>query len=90
MGKGGWIIEHLGEVLSLIVIVIGNIVGYTKLIFNSDSHTKRIESLESKFSDHHNNNQAHRTPDFERRLEDLHNTLEEIKIDIKTLLKQEK
>lgn len=85
----GWVSEHVGEVITLLVIVIGNIVGYAKMGFQATEHERRITLMEDGFKAHHSDPQLHRTPDFERRLEDLHSVLTEIRQDVKQLLQEE-
>lgn len=86
---GRWVAEHIGETLSILTLILGNLVGYARLVFHSKSHGRRLAAIESTLSAHVMDNGAHRNPDFERRLEDLSDTLDEIKLDVKTLLKKE-
>lgn len=85
-----WLVEHLSEIITLVVIIVGNIIGYAKLLFRTSDQGKRLEHLETEFDLHEKSNVLHRTPDFELRLQQFGATLEEIRADIKQLLKQEK
>lgn len=84
-----WLSDHVGEALTAAGILVGNIIGYARLVFHSKSHARRLSILESTVSDHVGDVGAHRNPDFEKRLEDLSDTLDEIKTDVKTLLQKE-
>ena len=86
---GGWIADHIGETISIITLIVGNLVGYARLVFHSKLHARRLSVIETTLSGHVTDSGAHRNPDFERRLEDLSDTLDEIKVDVKTLLKKE-
>lgn len=85
----GWVSDHLGEVITLLVIVIGNIVGYAKMGFQANEHERRIKLVEEGIRSHHADPNIHRTPDFERRFEDLQQVLTEIRHDVKQLLQEE-
>lgn len=84
-----WLSEHLGEALTAAGIIVGNIVGYARLVFHSKNHSRRLSILETTVSAHVCDMSAHRNADFEKRLESLSDTLDEIKTDVKTLLHNE-
>lgn len=85
----GWVSDHLGEVITLLLIVIGNIVGYAKMGFQANEHERRLKVVEEGVKAHHEDLHAHRTPDFERRLDDLQAVLTEIRHDLKQLLQED-
>ncbi len=85
----GWVSDHLGEVITLLLIVIGNIVGYAKMGFQANEHERRLKVVEDGIRTHHADPHVHRTPDFERRLDDLQAVLTEIRQDVKQLLQED-
>lgn len=66
-----WISDHLGELISVIVIVVGNIVGYAKLLWTVLAHGEQLKELKADVETHIENSTLHRGPDFEQRLEDI-------------------
>lgn len=84
-----WLSDHVGEALTAAGIIVGNIVGYARLVFHSKNHSRRLSILEATVGGHVTDTSAHRNADFEKRLESLSDTLDEIKADVKTLLQHE-
>lgn len=84
-----WLSDHVGEAITAAGIIVGNIVGYARLVFYSQSHSRRLSILEASVSAHLTDTSAHRNADFEKRLESLSDTLDEIRADVKTLLHNE-
>jgi len=84
-----WIYSHLGEAFTVLALIVGNAVGYARLVFNSMHHARRLSILETTVTAHVTDIGAHRNADFERRLEHLSDTIDEIKSDVKTLLQKE-
>lgn len=78
--------EHLSSIITIAVIVVGNVIGYAKLVFKVADYGDRLKKLESEFDDHEKSNSLHRTPDFELRLNQFGSTLDEIRADVKKLL----
>lgn len=85
----GWLTDHLGEAVTIAAVVVGQIVAYARMIFRQDDHAQRLMAIERMLLAHTSDTAAHRNPDFERRLLDLSNTLEEIRADVKKLLREE-
>ena len=84
-----WLTNHVEEALTGAAIIVGNIVGYARLVFFSKNHSRRLTILEATVNGHVTDTSAHRNADFEKRLESLSDTLDEIKTDVKTLLANE-
>jgi len=87
---GNVLLDHLGEAITLIVILVGNIVGYAKLLFKVGDMHDRLKQLEGDFEKHDKSPELHRSPDFERRMVQLELIIDEIRKDVKFLVQQEK
>lgn len=85
----GWLGDHLGEAVTIAAVIVGQIVAYARLMYRSDDHSQRLLAIERMLLAHTSDTAAHRNPDFERRLLDLSSTLEEIRVDVKKLLREE-
>jgi hypothetical protein len=85
-----WFFSHIGELVAIVAIVTGNIVGYARLRFRTEDHSARLDFLESEVGIHTHDATAHRNPDFERRIADLGAVIAEIRADVKTLLNSER
>lgn len=57
--------------ITLLVIVVGNIWGYARLTFQTLAHGRRLEKIEADFDKHAESPALHRNPDFERQLEEI-------------------
>jgi len=84
-----WLADHVSEALTAVGLIVGNIIGYARLVFQAQNHSRRLSILEAAVSSHVMDTSAHRNADFEKRLESLSATLDEIKADIKTLLHED-
>lgn len=82
--------NYVSELLAVVVLLLGNLVGLVRLFLRAETHERRVSQLEQDWRDHSQDSTSHRTPDFERRLSDLSELIREIKHDVKQLLKQEK
>jgi hypothetical protein len=82
--------SHLGEILTVALLLIGNMIGVVRLFLRAETHETRLTQLELDWREHSQDSTMHRTPDFERRLTDLSDLIREIKHDVKQLLKQER
>lgn len=85
-----WLLTHLGELVAIAALLVGNIVGYARLRFRTEDHSARLDFLESEVGLHTHDATAHRNPDFERRIADLGAVIAEIRTDVKTLLNSER
>lgn len=70
-----WIVEHVGETISILVIVIGNIVGYARMLYMVLTHQEQLKELKGEVEKHTENAALHRNPDFERRFDAIDNRL---------------
>lgn len=84
-----WVSEHLGEVIAIITIIVGNIIGYARLIYRSMSTLDRVPALEENLEKHTDPGaNLHRNSDFERRIELMDSTLKRIEGKVDQLLSQ--
>lgn len=74
-----WLSGHLGEAVSIVVLIIGNIYGFSRLIFQHHSHGERLKAVEKELAEHTDSRDLHRNPDFERRFDSIFSELKEIK-----------
>lgn len=87
-GIGAFLLDNAGKIIGFFVWVFTVAIGLIRQGWVQVDHERRLKVLEDVFARHlANDNGLHRTPDFERRFEQLGETLEEIQRDIKTLLK---
>lgn len=70
-----WVWEHVGEIISIVVIVIGNVVGYAKMLYMVLTHQEQLKELKADIEKHTENTALHRNPDFERRFDAIDNRL---------------
>lgn len=84
---GNWIAVNWASVLSVVVIVFTQVFVLARTIFTVAAHEKKLERLELLIEAHVSSNTLHRTPDFEKRLEEFSSLLKEIKHDLGRLLK---
>jgi hypothetical protein len=63
-----WVSEHLGEMITVIVIIVGNIVGYAKLLYTVMTQGEQLKELRGEVEKHTDNTALHRNADFEQRL----------------------
>jgi hypothetical protein len=97
MGFTKFLNDHPGTALSFVIFVIAQAGIVARSVWLAAQTEKKVEKMaeqleevEKLFLDHVQSSNLHRTPDFEVRLADLGRTLEEIRADIKQLLKKEK
>jgi hypothetical protein len=84
-----WVEEHIEALTTIIIIFVGNIIGYAKLLSRSEQTSERVKSLEESFEKHTDQaSNLHRNPDFERRIELMDSTLKRIEGKVDQLLSQ--
>lgn len=84
---GNWIAANWASVLSVVIVLVTQIIVIARTIFTVAQHEKKLERLELMMEAHISSNTLHRTPDFEKRLEEFSSLLKEIKQDVGRLLK---
>jgi len=81
-----WFAANWASVISVLIVITTQIVVLARTIFTVAHHEKRLERLETLIEAHVASNTLHRTPDFEKRLDEFSSLLREIKRDVETLL----
>jgi hypothetical protein len=75
---------------SVLIFLITQIILLANCISTVNRHEKLIEKLALAFEAHTSNSTLHRTPDFEKRLDEFKEILYDIRDDLETLLRKEK
>lgn len=81
-----WFAANWASIASLMIVLLTNIIVLARTIFTVAHHEKRLERLETLIEAHVASQTLHRTPDFEKRLDEFSGLLKEIKRDVETLL----
>lgn len=82
-----WALEHLGELITVITLIVGNLIGYVKLIYRSITTLDRVKALEETMEKHTDPSvNLHRNADFERRIDTVDSTLKRIEGKVDLLL----
>lgn len=81
-----WIAANWPTVVSSVVGLVTAIGVLAKILSAVSMHEKQIERLSLIIEAHASSMTLHRTPDFERRLDELNTLLREIKHDVAALL----
>lgn len=81
--------NHFGAILSLLIFVITQAAIIARSIWLTAQTARKVDHLEKMLAEHISSSTLHRTPDFEIRLNHLNDVIEEIRTDVKELLKKE-
>lgn len=81
-----WFINHIGEVLAMGGGAAAGLTAYAKLMFQVEQLQKQFSEAQKTIHDHASAAALHRSPDFEARINEFKNALDEIQRDIKQLL----
>lgn len=85
---GNWIASNWASVASIVIVLLTQIIVLARTIFTVAHHEKKLERLELLIEAHISSNTLHRTPDFEKRLDEFSLLLKEIKHNVERLLHQ--
>lgn len=80
--------KNAGAILSLIIFVITQAAVVARSIWVTLQTAKKVDHLEQLLTDHLLSSTLHRPPDFELRLTHLNDLMEEIRADVKKLLRK--
>lgn len=81
-----WLANHIGEVLAIGGAAAAGLTAYAKLMFQVEQLQKQQTETRQAIHDHAAAAALHRSPDFEARINEFKNALDEIQRDIKSLL----
>ena len=81
-----WLANHIGEVLAIGGAAAAGLTAYAKLMFQVEQLQKQQTETRQAINDHAAAAALHRSPDFEARINEFKNALDEIQRDIKQLL----
>lgn len=86
--QSSWLADHWTSVASAVVLIITQIGVLAKILLAVSHHEKQIERMTLLLEAHVSSMTLHRTPDFEKRLDEFGFLLKEIKHDVATLINQ--